>query len=164
MNTRQIARYGLFLALALVFSYFETLLPVFVAVPGIKLGLANVITIIILYENGWKPALVFSVLRVLIAGVLFSGISGIVFGISGGCLSIFFMTMLKRSSRCSVLGVSMSGAVSHNLGQILTACLIIETANLMYYLPVLCISGLFTGIVTGYLSYLFLKYIRNHEI
>lgn len=162
MNTKKIAQYGLFLALALVLSYLETLLPFFVAVPGVKLGLANIVTILVLYQGGPKQALAFTLLRVLMAGVLFSGISGILYGLAGGCVSVFAMALAKRIPSFSILGVSMSGAVFHNLGQIVVACFVVETANLMYYFPILCISGLVTGVITGFLSFLLMKYQKRY--
>lgn len=159
MSTKRITEFGLLLAISLVFAYLESLLPVMVAVPGVKLGLANVVTMLVLYRNGFKNAFFFMSLRVMMAGFLFSGIAGIVYSFAGGLLSIVVMQTAKRFSFFSTIGVSMLGAVFHNAGQIITAMLVMENAHILYYFPVLCATGVVTGFLTGYLSYiLFSKY------
>lgn len=159
MSTKRITEFGLLLAISLVLAYLESLLPVMVAVPGVKLGLANIVTMLVLYRNGFKNAFFFMSLRVVMAGFLFSGIAGIVYSFAGGLLSIVVMQTAKRFSFFSAIGVSMLGAVFHNAGQIITAMLVMENAHILYYFPVLCVTGVVTGFLTGYLSYiLFSKY------
>lgn len=159
MNTKRITEFGLLLAISLVLAYFESLLPVMVAVPGVKLGLANIVTMLVLYRNGFKNAFFFMTLRVVMAGFLFSGVTGILYSFAGGMLSILAMSLAKRFSFFSAVGVSILGAVCHNAGQIIAALLVMENAHILYYFPVLCVSGTISGFLTGYLSYfLFQKY------
>lgn len=161
MKTKQIAYFGMFLALALVLSYLEACVPVVLAVPGVKLGLANVITILFLYKTTAKKTFFFMSIRVLLAGVLFSGISGVIYSFVGGLFCIGIMSILKRFSCFSVLGVSMSGAIFHNVGQIVVAILMVENIHILYYLPVLCVSGTISGLLVGYLSFIILKRLRH---
>lgn len=157
MSTKKITEFGLLLAVSLIFSYVETLVPVIIAVPGIKLGLANMITIMILYRLGGKEAVFFMTLRVVMAGFLFSGVSGILYGLSGGILSIVIMKFLKNKNAFSVLGVSIAGAIFHNAGQIIVAMFIMENVNVLYYFAVLLMAGAVSGLAVGYLSYLLMK-------
>lgn len=161
MKTVQIARYGMLLALALVFSYLEACVPVVIAVPGVKIGLANMITIFFLYKTNFKKTFFFMCIRVLLAGILFSGISGIIYSFAGGLFCIGIMSVLKRFSCFSVLGVSMAGALFHNLGQILVAVVAMENVRILYYLLVLCVSGAISGLLVGYLSFTILKRLQN---
>lgn len=162
MKTRQITQLGLLLSVSLVLGYLESLLPVMAAVPGVKLGLANIVTMLILYRLGGKQAFLIMLLRVVIAGFLYSGVIGIAYGLAGGVCCIVVMACLKRIPVFSVLGVSMAGAVFHNVGQILVAAVVMENAGIIYYLPVLCISGVLSGLIIGFLSHLVIKwYIHN---
>jgi heptaprenyl diphosphate synthase len=152
MKTKQITELGFLLAVSLVLSYLEGLLPVMVAVPGVKLGLANVITMVVLYHFGSKKAFLFMSLRVVLAGLMFSGMAGIVYSFAGGLCCIFIMSILKNIKIFSMLGVSMAGAIFHNLGQIIVAFFVMENAHILYYFPVLCVSGVITGLIVGYVS------------
>ena len=145
------------LALALVFSYFESLIPVFVAVPGVKIGLANIVTILLLYRTNWKNVMMFMTVRVLLAGFLFSGVSGIIYSLAGGFCCIIIMSILKHFPHFSLVGVSITGAICHNLGQIIVAVFVMENVHILYYLLVLCISGAISGLLVGYLAFLLLK-------
>lgn len=149
------------LALALVFSYLETLIPIMIAVPGVKLGLANVITILLLYRMKWRSVMLFMTVRVVLSGFLFSGVSGIVYSFAGGLCCITIMSILKRFPYFSVLGVSMAGAIFHNVGQILVAIFVMENIHIMYYLPVLCITGTISGLLVGCLAFALLKRFHN---
>ncbi|MBQ9983163.1 MAG: Gx transporter family protein [Lachnospiraceae bacterium] len=157
MKTSRIAEFGMLLALALVLSYLESLIPVVIAVPGVKLGLANIMTILILYRMNGRFAFFFMTARVLLTGFLFAGISTILYSFVGGLFCILVMSVLKKSSFFSVLGVSMAGAVFHNVGQILVAILIMENAHILYYLLVLCVTGMASGLAIGYLAHLLMK-------
>ena len=161
MRTKKITQMGLFLATALVLSYLETLLPVVVAVPGVKIGLANIITMLLLYQYGGRRAFLFMVVRVVLSGFLFSGMAGIVYSLAGGICCIVVMELIRKIPYCSILGVSMAGAVSHNFGQILVAWLVMANSHILYYFPVLCISGLITGILIGLLSDILWKRLKN---
>lgn len=154
MNAKRITEFGLLLAVSLVLAYLESLLPVMIAVPGVKLGLANIVTILILYRRGFKQAFLFMTLRVVMAGFLFSGVAGILYSFAGGILSILVMSIVRRLPFFSAFGVSILGAVSHNAGQIIVAMFILENMHLLYYFPILCIAGIISGFLIGYLSYL----------
>ena len=155
------AYFGVFTALALIFSYIETLIPIQFGTPGIKLGLANLVVVIVLFKTGWKEALLLSVTRIVLAGFIFGSLFSIVYSLAGGVLSLGIMTLLARTGRFSVAGVSMAGGVSHNIGQLIVAMLAVETYQVGYYLPVLLIAGLITGAVIGAVAGEVLKRIRN---
>ena len=157
MKTRRITEYGMLLAISLVLAYLETLLPVRVAVPGVKLGLANVMTMLLLYNRGFRDTFFFMIIRVVLAGFLFSGVSGILYSFAGGVFSICIMSILKRFPIFSVMGVSMAGAIFHNVGQILVAVFVVDNIHILYYLPVLCVTGTITGFLIGYLTFLLIK-------
>lgn len=157
------AYFGVFTALALIFSYIETLIPIQFGTPGIKLGLANLVVVIVLFKTGWKEALLLSVTRIILAGFIFGSLFSIVYSLAGGVLSLGIMTLLARTGRFSVAGVSMAGGVSHNIGQLIVAMLAVETYQVGYYLPVLLIAGLITGAVIGAVAGEVLKRIRNIE-
>lgn len=164
MKTKRITELGMLLAASLVLSYLETLLPILVAVPGVKLGLANIITILILYRTNTRNAFVFMIARVILAGVLFSGISGMIYSIVGGTCCVVVMSILKRCSIFSLLGVSMAGAIAHNIGQVMVAMIIMENTYLLYYALVLFVSGTISGLLVGYVATLVTKrYIRLFE-
>lgn len=143
------AAFGVFTALALIFSYVELLIPINFGIPGAKLGLANLVIVIVLYKTDWKEALLLSVVRIILAGFLFGNLFGILYSLAGGILSLAVMTLLKKTGAFSVIGVSMAGGVSHNVGQLIIAMLVVETYAVGYYLPVLLITGLITGTLIG---------------
>ena len=143
------AVFGVFTALALIFSYVELLIPINFGIPGAKLGLANLVIVIVLYKTDWKEALLLSVVRIILAGFLFGSLFGILYSLAGGILSLAVMTLLKKTGAFSVIGVSMAGGVSHNVGQLIIAMLVVETYAVGYYLPVLLITGLITGTLIG---------------
>lgn len=145
----RVAVFGVFTALALIFSYVELLIPINFGIPGAKLGLANLVIIIVLYKTDWKEALLLSVVRIVLAGFLFGNLFGILYSLAGGILSLAVMALLKRSGAFSIIGVSMAGGVSHNVGQLIMAMLVVETYAVGYYLSVLLIAGLITGTLIG---------------
>ncbi len=157
MSTKKISELGVLLSVGLILSYLESLIPVAFPIPGIKLGLANIVTMYILYRYKAKEAILIMILRVLISGILFSGLTAIVFGILGGLLSITFMLLAKKTGFFSIMGLSMIGAVMHNAGQILAAFIIMENAAVIYYFPYLLISGIITGLIVGYISAIIIK-------
>lgn len=140
------------LALALIAGYVESLIPIAVAIPGIKLGAANSVILILLYMVGVKEAFIVNICRVVLSGFLFGSMSSILYSLSGAVVSLFIMTLLKKTDRFSISGVSMAGGVFHNLGQLVMACLVLETTAVWYYLPVLLISGTMTGLIIGFLT------------
>ena len=154
MNTRakKTAYYALCIALAFVFSYLESLIPLNIGVPGIKLGLANLVVVAALYVMGDRDAFIISMIRILLCGLTFGGVFSLVYSFAGGILSFAVMLLAKKSKRLSVLGVSVLGAAVHNVGQIAAAAAVMENAGVFYYLPVLLLSGAVTGALIGVLS------------
>lgn len=157
----RVAYFGVFTALALMFSYIETMIPIQFGVPGIKLGLANIMIVIMLYKSSAKEALLLSIVRIMLSGFLFGNLSSILYSIAGGLLSLGIMTLLKKQGGFSVIGVSVAGGVSHNVGQLIVAMLVVETYQVGYYFPVLLVAGVLTGLGIGVASQEVLKRIRN---
>ena len=140
-NTVRIAWFGVFTALALIFSYVETLIPFQIGIPGVKLGLANLIVVVALYKMGGKDAMLLSVTRIVLSGFIFASLFSILYSLAGGLLSLAVMVILKKRGSFSVFGVSMAGGVFHNVGQLIVAMLVVETFSVAYYVPVLLIAG-----------------------
>jgi heptaprenyl diphosphate synthase len=149
---RKTAYLGVFLAVALICSYIETLIPFQFGIPGIKLGLANLVVVLMLYCVGAKESLLISVLRIVLVGILFGNLISILYSLSGGMLSFLVMYLLKRAGRLGCVSVSVAGGISHNIGQILVAALIVSNFNILFYIPVLLIAGLVTGLLIGILA------------
>ncbi len=145
----KVAYFGVFTALALIFSYVETLIPINFGIPGVKLGLANLVIVIALYKMKFTDVFLLAVTRVLLSGFIFGNYFSIIYSLAGGILSLCVMGILKKSNRFSVLGISMAGGVAHNIGQLMVAMLVVETFAVITYVPVLLISGLITGLVIG---------------
>ena len=162
METRKIARMGLLVALAMILSYVESLIPAFVAVPGVKVGLANIVVVFALYTLGPVEALTVSLLRVILSSFLFGSVLSLLYSLSGALLSLGGMIVMKKLKIFSTLVVSVTGGVLHNVGQILVACLVLETDVLLYYLPVLILSGVVTGAVIGIIGSLVIKRLENN--
>ena len=152
MLSRKTAFCGLVLALALIAGYVESLIPVAVAIPGIKLGAANSVILLLLYMVGAREAFLVNISRVVLSGFLFGSMSSILYSLSGAIVSLVVMTLLKKTNRFSISGVSMAGGVFHNVGQLIMAAFVLETTAVWYYLPVLILSGSITGILIGTLA------------
>ncbi len=152
MNTKKLTTLGLSVALALILSYVESLLPPLVAVPGVKVGLPNIVILFLLYRYGWKEAGAVSFLRLLLTAALFTGFAAFFYGLAGAVLSLLGSALLKRSSRFSPLGVSVAGGVLHNLGQIAVAALVLDSGYIFAYFPVLLLSGTVAGALVGLLA------------
>lgn len=160
----RVAYFGVFTALALIFSYVETLIPINFGIPGVKLGLANLITLIALYKMTIKDAFLISIVRVVLSGFIFGNLFAILYSLAGGILSLFIMTIFKRSNQFSIFGVSMAGGVFHNVGQLIMAMMVVESVTIAGYLPVLLVSGLLTGFLIGFVSGETLKRIGKIKI
>lgn len=158
------AYFGVFTALALILSYVEMLIPINFGIPGAKLGLANLIIVIVLYKTDWKEALLLSVTRIVLAGFIFGNMFSILYSLAGGILSLAVQAVLKKQGSFSVAGVSIAGGVSHNIGQLIVAMIVVDTYQVGYYLPVLLISGLLTGLLIGVISGEVLKRIRQIDL
>lgn len=157
---QRVAVYGIMTALAFVLSWIERLFPPISAVPGVKLGLANVVVLIMLYYRGFRPAIYVSLLRVLIVGFVFANVSTMLYSLAGGLFSLCMMGLAKRAGLFSPVGVSVIGAVCHNVGQILLAMWMLGSALLINYLPVLLIAGVLTGVATGVAAMGALRYLK----
>lgn len=148
---------GLLIALAFVLSYLESLVPIPLGIPGVKLGLANLVVLTALY---WLPAgevLLISLSRIALASWLFGSLSGMLFSLCGGLVSFALMALLRKSDRFSPLGVSVAGGVSHNLAQLLVAWLLIRTPGWAAYAPFLLLSGIAAGALIGLLGGLLIR-------
>lgn len=152
MKTKKIAYLGLLIALAFVFSYIEFLIPVNIGVPGAKVGLANLVVIVALYTLGERDAFLLSVVRIVLVGFTFANMASMIYSLAGGALSYLAMVIAKKTKLLSMTGVSVLGGVFHNVGQIIVAILVLETASLIYYLPVLLIAGITSGVIIGILG------------
>ena len=161
-NAKRTAFLGLCVALALGLAYVEALLPpVLSAVPGIKLGLPNIVIIFLLYRRGPIAAGVVSLARILLVALLFGNTMALFYSLAGGLLSLLVMVVLRRLDFLSVAGVSVAGGVTHNVGQILMAMLLLGTAELGYYLIVLAVTGTLAGLGIGLCGALLIKRIPH---
>ncbi|MBQ1520990.1 MAG: Gx transporter family protein [Clostridia bacterium] len=140
---------GVSIAAAMVLSYVETLIPVPFAVPGIKLGLANTVALFLLFRLDWKAAGLVSLIRVLLSGLLFGNAASLAYSAAGAALSLVVMALLKKTGAFSPVGISVSGAVAHNVGQILMAVVLLGTDQILWWLPALAVSGIVTGLAIG---------------
>ncbi len=156
-KARKVALYGMFVALAFVFSYIEVLIPFSIGIPGFKLGLANIVVLTVLYAMGVKEAFVISGIRIVLVGFTFGNMFGILYSLAGGLLSWLIMCISKKVKAFSVVGVSIAGGITHNIGQIIVAALVLDTVNIGFYLPLLLISGTITGLLIGILGVGLLK-------
>lgn len=160
MSTKKIATFGVFVALAFIFSYIESLIPFHFAVPGMKLGLANIVVLVALYQLGAKEAFVLSLIRVVLVGFTFGNMYSLMYSLAGGLLSYIMMLFVKKTKLFSIVGVSVVGALSHNIGQIIVAMYVLETKALITYLPVLMVMGSVTGVIIGILGSEIVKRVR----
>jgi len=159
-RTRSIAITSIFVAFAVMLSFLERLLPAPVPLPGIKLGLANIIVIIFLYRFNLREAFKVQALRILLFSALFGGISSALYSFAGGMLSLGVMALFKKPGIFSVIGVSIVGGVFHNIGQLAIAALVVQSVGLLGFLPALIISGQITGFVTGLVAYYLLSRLK----
>lgn len=148
-------------ALALIFSYVEALFPFQFGIPGMKLGLSNLVVLVALYRIGASYALSVNLARILLSGLLFGGVSAMMYSLAGGMFSFITMLLLKKTRIFSPLGVSMAGGVTHNIGQLTVAALVVENSKIYLYLPALLISGTVTGVLLGFGAVLILNRLKR---
>ena len=161
MSSRRLARYALLTALAMALSWLESLAPLAGAVPpGVKLGLTNLVVVFALYRMSLRDAAVISLIRVVLVAFTFGNSYSFAYSLAGAALSLAVMALLKRSGKFSLLGISVAGAVSHNIAQVLVAMAVMETSRLAWYLPVLLVSGIAAGVCVGAAGALIVKRIR----
>lgn len=158
---KKVAFKGLFLAVALLLSYVESLIPFGFGIPGIKLGLANLAVVLCMYSFGAKDALVLNITRIVLSGFLFGNLYSILYGMAGGMLSFLIMYISKKSGAFSIKGVSALGGISHNIGQIAVAYFVVRTAGVFYYIPWLLLSGVLTGFLIGCTAKLMFPYLKK---
>jgi heptaprenyl diphosphate synthase len=163
-RTRKISFFALSIALAMIFSYVETLIPFPFFVPGMKLGLANIVTIVVLYKMKAFDAAAISITRILLSALLFGNVFSLAYSLSGGAFSLAVIILLKKTGKFSITGVSIAGGVCHNIAQVAVAALLLETGELAYYLPVLLVTGTVTGCLIGVLGGLLLKKLKRQTV
>ena len=161
MKIRKIAFLGLSVTLAMILSFVESQIPVFTTIPGMKVGLPNLVMVFLLYRAGWKEAVIVSLIRAFLAALLFGNLQSLIFSISGAVLSLTGMILLKKTGLFSSIAVSVTGGVLHNVGQIIAACLWTSTVQIAYYLPALLVSGVCAGIAIGLIAGFLLKRLEN---
>ena len=142
---KKTAYLGVMLALALICSYVEVLIPIPLGIPGIKLGLANIVIVFALYSMGIKEAFVLSIMRVTISGFMFGNVIAIAYSLAGGLLSLLVMFLLKKTDKLSCISISIAGGIFHNIGQMIIATILVDNYYVLYYVPVLMIAGFITG-------------------
>ena len=157
-----IAKLGLLTAVAIVLGYFEHILPV-TGIPGVKLGLANTVLLYALYLIDVPSAILLMFLKVGLSGLLFGGPAAMLYSFAGGALSLFIMILARKSKGLSVVGVSVLGAVSHNVAQMAVACFIVETRAILAYLPILLLAAAVTGTLTGLIARYTFKGLRPNR-
>lgn len=162
MHTKKMTQISLFVTLAMMMSYVEFLIPIPIFIVGMKLGFANAVVVLMLYLYEEKIAVFVSLLRVVLMGFLFTGFGSMLYSLVGAILSLSVMILAKKMKVFGILGVSALGGIFHNIGQISVAVLIMENLNLYYYLPVLLISGVATGVLIGILVQTALPYVRRN--
>ena len=149
MNSKRIARYALLVALAMVLSWVESLVPLSTAVPGMKLGLTNLVVLFALYRMNAADTIGISLIRVVLVSITFGNAYAFAYSFAGAVLSFIIMWGLKKSGKFSSVGVSVAGGVGHNLGQIMVAAIVLRTGGIFYYFPVLLVSGILAGVAIG---------------
>lgn len=161
--TRKVAYSSMLVALAMIFSYIEALIPFSFGIPGIKLGLANLVVVIGLFFL--EPVQVFGILiaRIVLVAFMFGNMSSLLYSLAGGMLSFCMMLLLKKCKGFSVIGISMAGGVSHNVGQLVVAACVVENMHVFYYMPVLLVVGLITGMLIGTVGQRVCHYLRIGE-
>ena len=157
-KTKRLVLLAMLTAVAMILSYVESLLPQ-VGIPCVKMGLANIAVIFALFRFGWKEAAALSLVRVVLVSLLFGSVGAMLYSLAGAVLSLAVMALLRRIDRFSTVGISVAGGVAHNAGQILMAMLILQTKQLLVYLPVLAVSGIAGGVLTGLAAALLIRRI-----
>ena len=154
-----VALYGMLIALAFIFSYVESMIPIPVPIPGVKLGLANLVNVVGLYTVGAPGTICVGLVRILLVGFTFGNVSSMMYAMAGGVLSLAVMSLAKRLDWFGKIGVSVLGGVFHNIGQLSLAAVITNTAGVFSYLPWLLVAGVATGCVIGLLGGLIVERI-----
>lgn len=163
-DTKKIAKMGMLVAVAFVLSYIEAMLPLNLGVPGIKAGLSNIVTVFSLYYFSPGMAFGIAITRIVLCGLTFGSMPGLLYSLAGGMLSFTVMVILKKTGKFSVYGVSVAGGVFHNIGQILVAIAVLQNKMVAYYLPFLLVAGVIAGVVVGILAAVLIKRFKDTGI
>ena len=164
MKTKKVAFLGMCIALSMILSFVESQIPPLMAVPGVKMGLPNIVMVFMLYKIGAKDTAIVSILRVILVGILFGTPLSMIYSLVGAALSLIGMILLKKTNLFAHVTVSVAGGILHNIAQIATACIVMETAQIAYYLPVLLISGTIAGILIGLTAAMILKRLDKMKL
>jgi heptaprenyl diphosphate synthase len=148
-ETRRMVTISVLISVAMILSYVESLIPAFVSIPGVKIGLSNIATVFALYALGWPHAICVSVVRVVLSAILFGNIQSLFFSLMGAALALLSMILLKKTDKLTSVGISVVGGVCHNIGQVIAACIVLENAVIAYYIIPLLVSGTIAGVVIG---------------
>lgn len=162
LDTKRMVTLSALIAVAMILSYIESLVPAFVAVPGVKMGLSNIATVFALYALGWPYAICVSVVRVFLSTLLFGNFVSLIYSLSGAALALLAMILLKKLNTFSSIGISVAGGVCHNAGQIIAACIVMENAAISLYIIPLIISGTLAGVVIGVLAGMLVERIKKY--
>ena len=152
---------AMMIALAMIFSYVETMIPINFGIPGVKLGLANLVIVAAIYLFGGKQAFLISIVRIFLSGFMFGNLASIMYSLAGGLLSLAVMLLLKKTDKLSILAVSVMGGICHNIGQLIVAMLVVENLKLIFYVTVLLISGFLTGLLIGIVCRVILPAVKR---
>ena len=163
-DVKMIAACALFTAIAMIFSYIESFLPIPFPVPGFRLGFANIAILAVLYLYGIKEAFIINIIRIILSSLLFGNINSFFFSIAGGMTSLAVMALLKKTGRLSVITVSAIGGVIHNIVQVMIAVWVLGSPAVAYLIPVFIIIGIVTGIVCGIVAGIFLKHVKKQGL
>jgi len=163
MDIKKCARISMLTAIAIILNIIESFIPFFY-IPGIKIGLANIIIVSALYLYGVKEAFFISILRIVVVGILRTGLfsSTFLFSLSGAILSLTFMAIFKKTNLFSIIGISTIGAIFHSLGQLGMAFIILKNNTIYAYLPIMLIISIVTGIFIGFISKETVKLLKNN--
>ena len=164
MKAKRVTFLGLSIALAMILSFVESQIPALVAIPGIKVGLPNIVMVFLLYRVGWKETVLVSIIRIILVSMLFGNIQTMTFSIAGAVLSLLGMILLKKINLFSSITVSIVGGILHNVGQIAAACLWTQTIQVAYYLPVLLVSGTVAGAIIGFVAGMLVKRLEKFKL
>lgn len=161
-SAASVATYGMLIALAFILSFIEAMIPIPLGIPGIKLGLANLVTIVGLYTVGVKGTVAVSLTRIVLAGFTFGNMFSMIYSLAGGALSLLFMVICKKKDWFSQIGVSIIGGMGHNIGQLMIAAFVVQQAGVFYYLPALLIAGTLAGMVVGLIGGMIVERVSKY--
>ena len=162
LDTKKMVTISALISVAMILSYIESMVPAFVAVPGVKMGLSNIATVFALYTLGWPYAICVSVVRVFLSALLFGNFVSLIYSLSGAALALLVMILLSKSNLFSSVGVSVAGGVCHNSGQIIAACIVMKNSAISLYLIPLVISGTLSGILIGFVAGMLVERIKKY--